>query len=65
MDAGSVREWSNIIMDALRNPVVPRPKGEPVIGEITRSYVSCAFSGQTLAKRIIILQASGSMQLRP
>ena len=37
MDADSVRVWAGIIMDALRNPDKPRPKGEPIVGEITRT----------------------------
>jgi hypothetical protein len=37
MDADSVRVWAGIIMDALRNPLRPRPKGEPIVGEITRT----------------------------
>ena len=31
-----VREIVNIVMDALNNPEKPRPKGEIVLGEITR-----------------------------
>lgn len=43
MDAESVQEYADIIMDALRNPHRPRPKGEPVIGEIVRTYVISSF----------------------
>lgn len=31
-----VQVMANIIMDALRNPHTPRPKGEWVGGEVTR-----------------------------
>ncbi|EMD32850.1 hypothetical protein CERSUDRAFT_161387 [Gelatoporia subvermispora B] len=37
-DEGTVRQQADIIMDALRNPHKPRPKGECIIGEITRQF---------------------------
>ncbi|KAJ6519123.1 terpenoid synthase [Mycena sanguinolenta] len=42
MDAKTVQQWVDIIMDALRNPHLPRPSEEPIIGEIIRSFWSNA-----------------------
>jgi Delta6-protoilludene synthase len=36
MDAASVQEWIDIVIDALNNPFKPRPAGEPIVGEIAR-----------------------------
>jgi Delta6-protoilludene synthase len=43
-DEHTVRELSDIVMDALRNPDKPRPRGESIVGEIARQYVliSCS-----------------------
>ena len=35
-----VQVMYNTMMDALRNPHTPRPKGEWVGGEVTRQYVT-------------------------
>lgn len=35
-DEHGVQRMADIVMDALRNPDVPRPAGESVIGEIAR-----------------------------
>lgn len=35
-DEHGVQRLANTVMDALRNPHVPRPPGESVIGEITQ-----------------------------
>ncbi|KAK7691175.1 hypothetical protein QCA50_006278 [Cerrena zonata] len=37
-DADGVRKQADIIMDALRNPTLPRPNGEWVGGEIAKQY---------------------------
>ncbi|KAI0292682.1 terpenoid synthase [Multifurca ochricompacta] len=37
-DADEVQEMVNIIMDALRNPHTPRPRGEWIGGEVTRQF---------------------------
>lgn len=37
--ADVVQIHADIVMDALRNPHIPRPTGEWVIGEIARQYV--------------------------
>ncbi|KAF7370354.1 hypothetical protein MSAN_00666800 [Mycena sanguinolenta] len=42
MDAKTVQKWVDIIMHALRNPHLPRPSEEPIIGEIIRSFWSNA-----------------------
>ncbi|KAH7882005.1 terpenoid synthase [Phlebopus sp. FC_14] len=42
-DSGSgaaVRQQADIMMDALRNPDVPRPEGEVALGEMTRQFWS-------------------------
>lgn len=38
-----VRRQKDIVMDALRNPYEPRPKGEWVGGEVARQYVNLLF----------------------
>jgi hypothetical protein len=35
-DGYGAREQANIVMDALRNPHKPRPKGEWIGGEVAR-----------------------------
>ena len=35
-----VREQKNVVMDALRNPHIPRPKGEWIGGEVARQSVN-------------------------
>ena len=35
-NAEIVRKQADMIMDALRNPFIPRPSGEIVLGELTR-----------------------------
>jgi Delta6-protoilludene synthase len=37
-DAAKVREMTEIVKDALRNPARPRPNGEILLGELTRQY---------------------------
>ncbi|KZT08381.1 terpenoid synthase [Laetiporus sulphureus 93-53] len=37
-DASDCREFTDVMMDALENPHKPRPKGEVVLGEITRQF---------------------------
>ena len=37
MGAESVHVWAGIIMDTLRNHLKPCPKGESIVGEITRT----------------------------
>lgn len=39
VDGRGAREQSDIVMDALRNPFKPRPKGEWIGGEVARQYV--------------------------
>ena len=34
-----VSEMVEIMIDALRNPSKPRPKGEVILGEVVRQYV--------------------------
>ena len=34
-----VRKQKDVVMDALRNPHTPRPKGEWIGGEVARQYV--------------------------
>ncbi|KAH8817740.1 terpenoid synthase [Flagelloscypha sp. PMI_526] len=55
MDADSVSVWADIIMDALRNPHKARPHGEPIVGEITRSFWLNAMKhlGPTAQRRFI------------
>ncbi|KAF7303042.1 Terpenoid synthase [Mycena kentingensis (nom. inval.)] len=55
MDAKSVQVWVDIIMDAMKNPDAPRPKGEPVIGEVMRSFWSNAIKvvSPTAQKRFV------------
>nr|BDO24660.1 sesquiterpene synthase [Collybia nuda] len=55
MDARSVRRCADVVMDALRNPQVPRPKDEEIIGEITRSFWCNAIKtvGPTAQRRFI------------
>lgn len=50
-DEHQVRVLSDIVMDALRNPGVPRPEGECIIGEIARQCVvlSIVYSSDTCA----------------
>ena len=35
-DEHEVRQLADVVMDALRNPLKPRPKGETPIGELAR-----------------------------
>lgn len=35
-DAVEARKLADIVMDALRNPDLPRPQNESIVGEITR-----------------------------
>ena len=37
-DAATVREMTEIVKDALRNPARLRPTGETLLGELTRQY---------------------------
>jgi hypothetical protein len=36
LDKDGAQQQADIVMDALRNPSKPRPKGESLIGEIAR-----------------------------
>ncbi|KAH9940670.1 terpenoid synthase [Amylocystis lapponica] len=36
--ASVVREYANIVMDALRNPLKPRPERENIVGEVARQF---------------------------
>lgn len=38
-DADAVRKMVDIVIDAIRNPEMPRPEGEVLLGEIARQYV--------------------------
>ncbi|KAF9525604.1 terpenoid synthase [Crepidotus variabilis] len=38
MDPRSVQDWVNIVIDALHNPHKPRPEGEPIVGEVARTF---------------------------
>lgn len=38
-DAGVVKCYADIVMDAIRNPGVARPQDECILGEIARQYV--------------------------
>lgn len=38
-----VRIMSNIVMDAIHNPYIPRPKGEWIGGEAARQLVTYSF----------------------
>lgn len=38
-DGQGAREIADIVMDAIRNPLKPRPKGEWIGGEVARQYV--------------------------
>ncbi|KAH9940657.1 terpenoid synthase [Amylocystis lapponica] len=38
LSAPVVREYADIVMDALRNPLKPRPEGENVVGEVARQF---------------------------
>ncbi|KAI1789678.1 terpenoid synthase [Ganoderma leucocontextum] len=47
LDEASVQVLADISMDALLNPIKPRPDGESVIGEITRQFWSRAIRHAT------------------
>jgi hypothetical protein len=38
--ADVVRQYAEIVMDAIRNPCKPRPEGEVVLGEMARQWAS-------------------------
>jgi hypothetical protein len=40
-EEGEVRQQKDVVMDALRHPYKPRPKGEWIGGEVTRQWVIC------------------------
>jgi hypothetical protein len=40
-EVDEVRQQKDAIMDALRHPYKPRPKGEWVGGEVARQWVIC------------------------
>jgi hypothetical protein len=40
MDRESAPEIADIVIDALRNPSVPRPPNECFLGELSRQYVT-------------------------
>ncbi len=43
-DNDTARHQMDCVMDALRNPHKPRPEGEWIGGEVTRSYVAFLIS---------------------
>jgi hypothetical protein len=38
VDSSGARAYTEIVMDALRNPHTDRPQGEPKLGEVARQY---------------------------
>nr|BDI63090.1 sesquiterpene synthase [Auriscalpium vulgare] len=55
-DGPGVRRYVDIVLDALRNPHVPRPVGEHVLGEITRSFWERAIKTATAASQRHFIQ---------
>ncbi|CAA7261880.1 unnamed protein product [Cyclocybe aegerita] len=55
MDARSVQDWVDIVVDALHHPHTPRPAGEPKVGEIARTFwengIKCM--GPTAQRRFV------------
>ena len=63
--ASAVREIVEVVIDALHNPDIPRPKGEILLGELTRQSVLTFLRISSSTTYIAALAGSGLAEGRP